>query len=56
MRLVQLTGPDGRRVALVEEPRLRLLGGCRSVYDLASECNAALTGDLARRGILIHFR
>ena len=38
MRLVQLAGPDGRRVALVEEPRLRLLEGCRSVYDLASEC------------------
>src|SRR5580704_13953205 len=38
MRLVQLTGPDGRRVALVEEPRLRLLESCRSIYDLASEC------------------
>jgi hypothetical protein len=25
-------------VALVEEPRLRLLEGCRSVYDLDSEC------------------
>ena len=38
MRLVQLAGPVGRRVALVEEPRLRLLEGCQSVYDLASEC------------------
>lgn len=38
MRLVQLAGPEGRRVALVEEPRLRLLEGCRCVYDLASEC------------------
>jgi hypothetical protein len=38
MRLVQLAGPDGRRVALVEEPGIRLLEGCRSIYDLASEC------------------
>jgi hypothetical protein len=40
MRLVQLQGPAGRRVAIVEEPRLRLLDRCSSVYDLA---NAALT-------------
>jgi len=33
-----LAGPEGRHVALVEEPRLRLLEGCQSVYDLASEC------------------
>jgi hypothetical protein len=33
-----VTGSDGRRVALVEEPRLRLLEGCPSVYDLAWEC------------------
>src|SRR5579862_1658800 len=38
MRLVQLAGPDGRHAALVEEPHLRLLESCRSVYDLASEC------------------
>jgi len=38
MRLVQLAGPDGRRVALVEEPRLRLLRDCQSVYDLATGC------------------
>jgi hypothetical protein len=38
MRLVQLAGPDGRRVAVVDEPRLQLLEGCQSVYDLASEC------------------
>ena len=25
IRLIQLAGPDGRRVALVEEPHLRLL-------------------------------
>lgn len=52
MRLVQLTGLDGRRVALVEEPRLRLLAGCRSVYDLALEClseGAAFTEGIARR-------
>ena len=52
MRLVQLTGPDGRRVALVEEPRLRLLEGCRSVYDLASEClneGVSLTEGIERR-------
>jgi len=52
MRLVQLAGPHGRRVALVEEPRLRLLEGCRSVYDLASEClrdGASLSEGIARR-------
>lgn len=38
MRLVQLQGPEGRRVALVEEPRLRVLDGYQSIYDLASEC------------------
>jgi hypothetical protein len=52
MRLVQLTGPDGRRVALVEEPRLRLLEGCRSVYVLALEClneGVSLTEGIERR-------
>jgi hypothetical protein len=38
MRLVQLSGPLGRRVAVVEEPQLRLLEGPPTVYDLASEC------------------
>ncbi len=43
MRLVQLSGPRGaaveeRRVALVEEPHLRLLDGCTTIYDLATEC------------------
>ncbi|MGA2736069.1 MAG: AraD1 family protein [Bryobacteraceae bacterium] len=38
MRLIQLAAPDGRRAALVEEPHLRLLKGCGSVYDLAAEC------------------
>jgi hypothetical protein len=36
MRLVQLRSPAGRRVAIVEEPRLRLLDGCSSIYGLAS--------------------
>ncbi len=40
MRLVQLNGPSGRRVALVEEPRLRLLERCASIYDLAADCLA----------------
>ena len=52
MRLVQLAGPDGRRVALVEEPRLRLLQGCRSIYDLVTEClnqGASLAEVIERR-------
>lgn len=46
-RLVQLKksngkgNVDGRRVALVEEPNLRLLGGCASIYELAQ---AAIAG------------
>ena len=39
MRLIQLKGTEGRRVAAVEGEQLRLLGTHRSVYDLA---NAAL--------------
>jgi hypothetical protein len=35
MRLVQLNGPQGRRLAKVEEPHLRLLEGTSSVYELA---------------------
>ena len=36
LRLVQLTHPQlGRRVAVVEEPRLRLLRECESIYELA---------------------
>jgi hypothetical protein len=38
MRLVQLEGPYGRRVALVEEPQLQVLDSCVSVYELASGC------------------
>src|SRR6185312_1380666 len=36
MRLVQLLGPRGRRVAIVEEPHLCLLDRCSSVRELAS--------------------
>jgi hypothetical protein len=35
MRLVQIQNGANRRVALVEEPHLRLIGGVTSVYDLA---------------------
>jgi hypothetical protein len=35
MRLVQVQKGTTRRVALVEEPHLRFLDGCRSVYELA---------------------
>ena len=41
-RLVQLRHGTTRRVALVEEPHLRLLGGAESIYELANE--AALRG------------
>ena len=37
MRLVQLAGPEGRCIARVEEPRLRLLKGIPSIYGLALE-------------------
>ena len=35
MRLIQLRRGEDRRVAIVEEPRLRLVGGCTSIYELA---------------------
>jgi hypothetical protein len=35
-----LNGPNGRRAALVEEPRLILLDRCSSVYELAAMCIA----------------
>src|SRR4051794_18742967 len=38
VRLVQLVHPDlGRRVAVVEEPNLRVIRGVSSVYELADE-------------------
>lgn len=52
-RLVQIKKGDVRRVALVEEPYLRLLGDCSSIYALAT--NAISTGmklsDVARQRI-----
>jgi hypothetical protein len=36
MRLVQLKKGPVRRVAIVEEPHLRILDGCTSVYELAT--------------------
>ena len=50
-RLVQLKRGDTRRVALVEEPHLRVLDGCGSIYELASSAiskNVKLS-DLARQ-------
>jgi len=38
VRLIELAGPSGRRVGVVEEPKLRLLGGYESIYDLAQTC------------------
>jgi len=40
IHLVQLAGPGGRRVAVVEEPELLLLQGIESVYELASRAIA----------------
>lgn len=39
--LVQLSHGSSRRVALVEEPRLRCLEGISSIYELAQQCLAA---------------
>lgn len=36
MRLIQLKKGNLRRVALVEDPELRLLDGCSSIYELAN--------------------
>ncbi len=50
-RLVQLKRGDVRRVALVEEPHLRLLEGCSSVYELANTAirNGVKLSELARQ-------
>src|SRR6266536_3090171 len=50
-RLVQIQQGTVRRVALVEEPHLRLLDGCRSVYELAQAtlADAVTLGDAARQ-------
>lgn len=42
-RLVQLRNGTSRRVAVVDEPRLRLLDGVHSVLELAQEAAAAAT-------------
>jgi hypothetical protein len=51
MRLVQLNGPGGRRVALVEEPKLRLIEGFSSIYELALKCleSGQPVGDFTRQ-------
>jgi len=41
IRLIQIAKGNERRVALVEEPRLRLLDGCGSIYELVAEAVAA---------------
>jgi hypothetical protein len=43
-RLVQISNKTGRRVALVDEPRLRLIGGFDSVYALADAAMARGVG------------
>jgi len=50
-RLVQLKRVDIRRVAIVEEPHLRLLDGCHSVYELATSAvaGALRLSDLVRK-------
>jgi hypothetical protein len=50
-RLIQLNHGDARRVALVEEPQLRLLDGFRSIYELATSAISAgvKLSDLARK-------
>jgi hypothetical protein len=38
IHLVQISDGSSRRLAIVEEPRLRCLGGVQSVYELAQQC------------------
>jgi hypothetical protein len=38
IRVTQLQGPAGRRLAIVQEPELLVLDGCPSVYELAQAC------------------
>jgi len=40
MRVVQIQNGANRRVALVEEPRLKLLSGVKSVYELAAAADS----------------
>ena len=57
MRLVQIRKENTRRVGIVEEPKLRLLGDCESVYALVEEAIAAgaTLGALAQRKITQEF-
>ena len=50
-RLVQLNKGPVRRVALVEEPHLRVLDGCASVYELAKSAilGGSKLGDLVKK-------
>jgi hypothetical protein len=50
-RLVQIVRGPERRVALVDEPHLRLLDGCNSIYELASSAILAgiKLGDVAHQ-------
>lgn len=52
-RLIQIKKGNSRRVALVEEPHLRLLRGCDSIYALAQAAIAANTtiSDAARQRV-----
>jgi hypothetical protein len=47
IRLVQLQGPGGRRLARAEEPHLVLIEGCGSVYELAQACVQRECGPVA---------
>jgi hypothetical protein len=57
IRLVQIQKGAIRRIALVDEPHLRLLDGCRSVYELAHAALAdgAKLGDAARQRVTSEF-
>jgi hypothetical protein len=50
-RLVQLKKGPVRRVALAEEPHLRVLDGCASVYELAKSAilGGPKRGDLVKK-------
>ncbi len=59
-RLIQLKQGETRRVAIVEEPHLRLLDGCRSIYELANSAIAkgSKLSDAARQratGVLLDY-
>jgi hypothetical protein len=52
IHLVQISDGSSRRVAIVEEPRLRCLTGVRSVYELAEQC-LGLGRQLSERAIAL---